>query len=177
MKHTQHTARSLSSADIASLLDNIAEAIAVEHQGCLDSCLLFGLETGGIWLARAIHQRLSLTNELGSINVHFHRDDFGQKGLHPSVGASHVPESIDDQNIILVDDVLFTGRTIRAAMNEIFDYGRPQSLKLAVLIDRGGRQLPIQADYLGEHWQVSTEQNLKLNGPEELSLELLETAT
>ncbi len=168
------TARSLNSVEIAALLDNMAETIAQDHQNNLQSCLLFGLETGGVWIAQALHERLGLSSELGIINVHFHRDDFGQRGLHPSVGASHVPEPVDEQNIILVDDILYTGRTIKAALHEIFDYGRPASVKLAVLIDRGGRELPIQPDYYGARWQVDAKQNLNLKGPAELNLNLVE---
>ena len=170
-------ATDLDGEQIATLLDRLASEIREDTDLDLRNCLIFGLETGGLWLAQELQQRLQLPSETGSINVHFYRDDFSRIGLHPSVGASHVPEPIDDRHIIMVDDVLYTGRTLRAAMNELFDYGRPASIRLAVLIDRGGRELPIQADYVGYRWRVPARQNLDLRGPKPLSLKVLEAST
>ena len=108
-----------------------------------------GIHTGGVWLAERLHRDLQLPLPLGTLDVSFYRDDFGQIGLHPQVRPSDIPFKVEGSHIILVDDVLYTGRTIRAAINELFDYGRPASIRLAALIDRGGRELPIAAQYVG----------------------------
>src|SRR5258706_9142920 len=110
---------------------------------------LIGIHTGGVWIAERLHQALKLGAGLGALDVSFYRDDYDQRGLHRNVKRSEIPFEIDGRDLILVDDVLYTGRTIRAALNEIFDYGRPASVKLAALIDRGGRQLPIAAQFVG----------------------------
>lgn len=110
---------------------------------------LVGIYTGGVWLAQRLHRDLGLALPLGTLDVSFYRDDFDQIGLHPQVKPSDIPFEVEGSHIILVDDVLYTGRTIRAAINELFDYGRPASIRLAALIDRGGRELPIAADYVG----------------------------
>ena len=111
------------------------------------SMALVGIHTGGVWLAEQLHAALGLKIPLGSIDVSFHRDDFSSKGLHRGAKASSIPFAVDGAQIVLVDDVLYTGRTIRAAMNELYDYGRPGRIDLAVMVDRGGRELPINARY------------------------------
>ncbi|MCH6585207.1 MAG: bifunctional pyr operon transcriptional regulator/uracil phosphoribosyltransferase PyrR [Nitrosomonadaceae bacterium] len=111
--------------------------------------VLVGIYTGGVWLAERLHQTLGLALPLGTLDVSFYRDDFGQIGLHPQVKPSNIPFEVEGRHIILIDDVLYTGRTIRAAMNELFDYGRPASIRLAALVDRGGRELPVAANYVG----------------------------
>jgi pyrimidine operon attenuation protein / uracil phosphoribosyltransferase len=108
---------------------------------------LVGIHTGGVWLAQRLHDVLNLTQPLGSIDVSFYRDDYGSKGLHPQPQRSEIPFDVGGAHIIIVDDVLYTGRTTRAALNEIFDYGRPAQVDLAVLVDRGGRELPIAARF------------------------------
>jgi pyrimidine operon attenuation protein/uracil phosphoribosyltransferase len=108
-----------------------------------------GIHTGGAWLAERLHRELALPIPLGTLDVSFYRDDFDQIGLHPQVRPSDIPFKVEGRHIILVDDVLYTGRTIRAAINELFDYGRPASVRLAALIDRGRRELPIAAQYVG----------------------------
>jgi pyrimidine operon attenuation protein / uracil phosphoribosyltransferase len=110
---------------------------------------LVGIYTGGVWLAERLHQQLGVGPPLGTLDVTFYRDDFGQIGLHPDSKRSHIPFDVEDTHIILIDDVLHTGRTIRAAMNELFDYGRPASIRLAVLVDREARELPIAAQFAG----------------------------
>ena len=108
---------------------------------------LIGIHSGGEWLARRLHTLLDLAGEPGAIDISYYRDDFSAKGLHASPKRTRIPFSIEDVPVILVDDVLYTGRTTRAALNEIFDFGRPASVELAVLADRGGRELPIAARY------------------------------
>lgn len=114
-----------------------------------DNPMLIGIHTGGVWIAQRLHQILGYSEKMGSLDISFYRDDFSRVGLNPEVKSSELPEAIDDRNIILIDDVLYTGRTIRAAMNEIFSYGRPNQVKLGVLIERPGREIPIQADFVG----------------------------
>jgi pyrimidine operon attenuation protein/uracil phosphoribosyltransferase len=140
---------------------------------------LIGIHTGGVWLAQRLHKALGLRKPLGTIDVSFYRDDYGSRGLHPKVRPSNIPFDVADADIILVDDVLYTGRTIRAAMNELFDYGRPQSIRLAALIDRGGRQLPIAAQFIGAEISVAEGEQIELrkNEKDQLSLALTQQGT
>lgn len=131
---------------------------------------MIGIHSGGAWIARELHAAMRIDPPLGELNIAFYRDDFSRIGMHPSVKPSHMPFEVEDRHIILVDDVLFTGRTVRAALNEIFDYGRPASVILAVLVDRGGRELPIQADVSGMQMTLSAGEHVKLTGPEPLAL-------
>ncbi len=135
-----------------------------------EDIIMIGIKRGGAWIAKHLHQLLKIKEPLGELNIAFYRDDFSTLGMHPEVSPSNLPVDIDHKHIILVDDVLFTGRTIRAAMNEIFDYGRPASITLAVLIDRSGRELPIQADIVGKTIELKEGEHVKLSGPEPLSL-------
>jgi pyrimidine operon attenuation protein/uracil phosphoribosyltransferase len=105
--------------------------------------VLVGIHTGGVWVAERLHAALGLKIPAGSMDVSFYRDDFNQRGLHANARASHIPFEVEGAHVVIVDDVLYTGRTIRAAMNELFDFGRPARIDLAVLTDRGGRELPI----------------------------------
>ena len=137
-----------------------------------DELLIVGIQTGGVWVAERLHKLLELSEPLGILNISFYRDDFSSIGLHPYVDPTTLPLEVDDRHIILVDDVLHTGRTIRAALNEIFDYGRPASVTLAILIDRNGRELPIQPDVLGCSISLEQGKHIKLCGPDPLSLEI-----
>ncbi len=137
---------------------------------------MIGIHTGGVWIAEALHKALNLKQPLGTLNITFYRDDFTRIGMHPQVQPSNLPFEVDDQHIILVDDVLHTGRTIRAALNEIFDYGRPASVILVTLVDRGGRELPITPDVTGVHVHLAPNQQIKLTGPDKLRLEIQESA-
>jgi pyrimidine operon attenuation protein/uracil phosphoribosyltransferase len=128
-----------------------------------DDPAIIGIHTGGVWLAAALHQRLGLTEPVGVIDVSFYRDDFAEKGLHPQVRPSEIPFEVEGRHLILVDDVLYTGRTIRAALNEIFDYGRPASVTLAVLADRGGRELPVYAECCVWEPDLADDESLVLN--------------
>jgi pyrimidine operon attenuation protein/uracil phosphoribosyltransferase len=110
---------------------------------------LVGVHTGGVWLAERLRQTLQIADPVGILDVSFYRDDFDRSGLKAAVRPSQIAFDVADAHILLVDDVLNTGRTVRAAMNEIFDYGRPAKIDLAVLIDRGGRELPVAASIVG----------------------------
>lgn len=151
------------------LLDKLAEQLkALLAERAIDQPLMVGIHTGGVWVANALHRKLSLQQPLSTLDISFYRDDFSRIGMHPQVKPSNLPSQIDDRHIILVDDVLHTGRTIRAAMNEIFDYGRPASIILICLIERSGRELPIQANIVGQRLHLEDDRHIKLTGPEPL---------
>lgn len=124
---------------------------------------LVGIHSGGAWIAKRLRELLgesALPDEVGLIDVSFYRDDFGEKGLHPQIKPTSIPFDVEGRALILVDDVLYTGRTTRAAINELFDYGRPASIQLAVLADRGGRELPVCAEFCT--WQIDLDNNDEL---------------
>ena len=122
---------------------------------------LVGITSGGAWLAERLQKDLGLEGVHGTISSSMHRDDFAQRGLAAG-GQTKLPFDVNGAHIVLLDDVLYTGRTLRAVINELFDYGRPASVKLAVLVDRGGRELPIQADYVGARISLRVAQSLAL---------------
>lgn len=124
---------------------------------------LVGIFTGGAWVAERLHRALGLAAPLGLLAVTLHRDDFGRIGLHRELRRSQIPFDVDGREVILVDDVLHTGRTVRAALNELYDFGRPGAVRLAVLADRGGRQLPVAADFTGAQVEVSRDEELVLS--------------
>ncbi|MGF1614473.1 MAG: bifunctional pyr operon transcriptional regulator/uracil phosphoribosyltransferase PyrR [Gammaproteobacteria bacterium] len=153
------------------LIDRIAEATArvLAKQGRADPVMV-GIRTGGVWIATRLHTILGLRTPLGTLNINFYRDDFTRIGMHPRVTPSNVPFEVQDRHIVLIDDVLHTGRTVRAALNEIFDYGRPASVTLGVLVERSGRELPIQPDVVGQRLDLTADQHVKLMGPADLEL-------
>lgn len=158
--------------DIDGALDRMTEKLRVWLGR---DPVMVGIHTGGVWVADRLHRALGLPDPLGTLDISFYRDDFTRIGMHPQVKASSLPVAIDDRHVILVDDVLQTGRTIRAALNEIFDYGRPASVTLAVLIAREGRELPIEAQVAGESLHLTKRQHLKLvGGPGKLELKIQE---
>ncbi len=122
---------------------------------------LVGITSGGAWLAERLQKDLKLSGEPGTISSAMHRDDFAQRGLSDG-GQTTLPFDVNGADIIVLDDVLYTGRTIRAVLNELFDYGRPAAVKLAVLVDRGGRELPIQADFAAARVALPGAQQLAL---------------
>ena len=122
---------------------------------------LVGITSGGAWLAARLQKDLGLEGEAGSISSAMHRDDFAQRGLADG-GQTKLPFDINDAHVIVLDDVLFTGRTLRAVINELYDYGRPAKVQLAVLVDRGGRELPIQADFAAARVSLPSDQKLRL---------------
>ena len=123
---------------------------------------LVGITSGGAWLAQRLQQDLQLQGEAGTISSSMHRDDFAQRGLAASSAQTKLPFDVNDAHIVLLDDVLYTGRTIRAVLNELFDYGRPASVKLAVLVDRGGRELPVEANFAAARVALPETQSLEL---------------
>ena len=163
--------------DIPALLKAMARQLdeQLRQEGITQPCMV-GIHTGGAWVARELHRLLGLETPLGTLDISFYRDDFSRIGMHPRVKPSVLPFEVEDRPIVLVDDVLQSGRTIRAAMNEIFDYGRPARILLVVLVERSGRELPIQPDLCGLHMQLEPHQQIKLNGPEALTLSLQEVS-
>jgi len=160
-------------AEITALLDGMGAGLrALLAREGREAPLMIGIRTGGVWVAKRLHGLLALEAPLGELNINFYRDDFTRIGLHPQVQPSNLPLQVDARHILLVDDVLHTGRTIRAALNEIFDYGRPASVALAVLVDRSGRELPIQADVVGKRLDLGPGEHIKLTGPEPLVLQI-----
>ena len=135
---------------------------------------LVGIASGGAWLAERLHADLALAGAPGAISSAMHRDDFARRGLANAAQTS-LPFEVDGADIVLIDDVLYTGRTIRAVLNELFDYGRPARVRLAVLVDRGGRQLPVAADFAAARLDVPDARALELareEGSGRLSLHL-----
>ena len=158
-------------ADIPTLIDRMADELRQRVNLDKDTVMV-GIHTGGVWIARLLHEKLEIPTPLGTLDISFYRDDFTRIGINPQVKPSELPFTLDGRTIILVDDVLHTGRTVRAAMNELFDYGRPASIVLAALVERSGRELPIQANVVGLHMELAEHQHVKLSGPEPLRLEI-----
>jgi pyrimidine operon attenuation protein/uracil phosphoribosyltransferase len=152
---------------IEQLIDHLEyqlrEQIQARH---LEQPLIIGIRTGGVWIAELLRDRLGIIEPLGMLDISFYRDDFSQSGMHPNVKPSYLPVDIDGRDLILVDDVFYTGRTIRAALNELFDYGRPHQVLLAVLIERNGKQIPLHPDCIGARIELAQNQRIKLkNNP------------
>ena len=160
--------------EIETAIQRMARAIFDRHQDD-KSLLLLGIANGGVELARRLTVALSrrrspLRVEAGTLDVSFHRDDIGRHPIPKEFAPTHIPRDVDGANIILVDDVLFSGRTIKAALDELFDHGRPTKVELAVLVDRGGRRLPMAADYVGfDLFTPNTEKVVVLLDPKEAS--------
>lgn len=145
--------------DPEQLLTPLAEGIRPLLTG---NVALVGIHSGGAWIAERLQAMLGEQVPLGTLDISFYRDDFEQRGLHPQIKPSSIPFEVNDAHVILIDDVLYTGRTIRGAMNELFDYGRPAKITLAVLVDRGGREMPVEAQIVGAHADLAPQQSLEL---------------
>jgi pyrimidine operon attenuation protein / uracil phosphoribosyltransferase len=159
--------------NIPELIDQLADRLSqIIADRKLINPLLIGIRTGGVWVAERLHERLQIKEPLGLLDISFYRDDFSQIGMHPKVKPSLLPPQLEGRDIILVDDVFYTGRTIRAALNEIFDYGRPNQVVLAVLIERDGRQIPMMPDCVGIKITLDPGQRIKLTGPDPLGVHL-----
>lgn len=156
-----------------TLIQALSEQIQPMLTQQLKNPAMIGVHTGGAWLAQRLHQQLETDMPLGTLDINFYRDDFSRRGFNPVVNASEINFELENTDILLVDDVLHTGRTVRAAMNEIFDYGRPASLNLIVLYDRSGRELPIEPLLCGEHVELQDNQQIKLGGPSPLSMQVV----
>jgi pyrimidine operon attenuation protein/uracil phosphoribosyltransferase len=146
--------------DVDPLIARMADAIAPT---LTPETVIVGIHTGGVWIGERLHALLGCKQPLGTLDISFYRDDFSRIGLHPQVKPSNLPFDLEGRDILLVDDVLHSGRTVRAAMNELFDYGRPASIRLAVLVDRGGHELPIRPDFTGLVLAVPAHQNVNLS--------------
>jgi pyrimidine operon attenuation protein/uracil phosphoribosyltransferase len=163
----------IATLNIHALLDALEAAIRGQiSDRKLNNPLLIGIHSGGAWIADHMHKRLGILEPLGMLDITFYRDDFSQIGMHPKVKTSQLPPHLEGRDIILIDDVFYTGRTIRAALNEIFDYGRPNQVVLAVLIERNGRQIPLQPDCHGIRIDLAGDQRIKLTGPDLLGIEI-----
>ncbi len=158
---------------IPKLIDKLEVSLAKTIKSRkLKNPLMIGIHSGGVWIAEQMHQRLNISEPLGQLDISFYRDDYSQIGINPKVKPSQLPLNIEARDIILIDDVFYTGRTIRAALNEIFDYGRPNQVVLGVLIERDGRQIPIKPDCTGTTITLEPGQRIKLTGPEPLGIHL-----
>lgn len=144
----------------AALRDAIRTALAAEPARRPH---LIGIHSGGAWVAERLQRDLALGTDPGTLSSAFHRDDYGRRGLPAEMKSTDLPFEINGADIILVDDILYTGRTVRAALNELFDYGRPARVELAVLLDRGGRELPIEARYCGAVHRLESGQAFALS--------------
>jgi pyrimidine operon attenuation protein/uracil phosphoribosyltransferase len=140
---------------LAALADRMRGAVAYDAR-------FVGIYSGGAWLAERLAKMIPGEHPVGYIDVSFYRDDFAQKGLKPEVKSTALPFEVGGATIVLVDDVLYTGRSVRAAINELFDYGRPARIELAVLVDRGGRELPVEATYCGARLAVARDLSVVL---------------
>ncbi|HAS50627.1 MAG TPA: bifunctional pyr operon transcriptional regulator/uracil phosphoribosyltransferase PyrR [Gammaproteobacteria bacterium] len=162
--------------DTESLIKAMAEQLRelLAERGITEP-MLVGLHTGGVWIAERLRQQLGITDPIGQLDVAFYRDDFSRIGVHRRVQPSELPFDVEGRHLVLIDDVLNTGRTIRAALNALFDYGRPAAVLLAVLVDRGGRELPIDANVVGARLELPASQEVQLTGPELLQLVIQQT--
>ena len=170
--------------DIKNIISaNIAEIkLWAEHQQ-RQNLALVGIKTGGAWVCDEIAKQLSLANtnapalDVGYLDISFYRDDFSHKGLQPNVVGSDLPFDLEGRHILLIDDVIMSGRTIRAAMNALFDYGRPASIALLTVFDIKQRELPIQADICLQSLSLEPEKRVKLRGPNPLVAEIVSIST
>jgi len=155
----------LDSADMNRALARITHEVIERNHGT-DDVVLIGIQRRGVSLARDVQRAITRIEgtdvPLGTLDITFYRDDLSTMGPAPSVGSTDLPFDINDKTVVLVDDVLYTGRTVRAAMNELMDYGRARAIQLAVLIDRGHRELPIRADYVGKNVPTSRREVIKV---------------
>jgi pyrimidine operon attenuation protein/uracil phosphoribosyltransferase len=144
----------LNSKEIEKAITRITHEILEKNSDTGNLCLV-GIQRGGVTLAKRIASKISSIEEIGSLDISLYRDDIYIKDVQPILRSTDIPFSINDKTVVLVDDVLFTGRTTRAAMDALTDFGRPAKIQLAVLIDRGHRELPIRADYVGKNIPTS----------------------
>jgi pyrimidine operon attenuation protein / uracil phosphoribosyltransferase len=144
-----------------AVLDEIRAAFPVDAFGAPGGVAIVGIHSGGAWVAERLAHDIGAL-DFGVVNVALHRDDYAKKGLHSKASPTALPFDVQGRRILLVDDVLYTGRTVRAAINELYDYGRPASVELAVLADRGGRELPVAARFVGGEVHLGANEALVL---------------
>lgn len=157
---------------ISPLIDTLVKALQPIIKNIQEPYAMVGISSGGVWLAKTLQQKINPEMPLGFIDISFYRDDFTRIGMNPQVNPSHMPFVVENITIILVDDVLYTGRTIRAALNELFDYGRPHKVILAVLVERNGRELPISADIAALKLNLPSEQYIYIDKEQPEILEI-----
>ncbi len=157
--------------DAEALYGKLAQQVKTALAGA-ERLALVGIYSGGAWLAERLAAELQLEGRLGFIDVSFYRDDYAEKGLPASVKPTHIGFEVEGATILLIDDVLYTGRTTRAAINELFDYGRPARVLLAALVDRGGRELPIAADFVAATVELEAGESLLLQRADDGSFTL-----
>jgi len=163
--------------NIAPLIDQLEQQTRQWlHDKRISNPLMVGIHTSGVWIAQELHKRLQLPEELGELSITFYRDDFSRVGLHPQIKPSRLPFSVEDRHVLLVDDVVYTGRTLRAAMNELFDFGRPASITSVVLVARGGRELPVEPQVAALREEPGADFFFEVSGPEPLGLRLVAKA-
>ena len=155
---------------IKALADRMRGAVAFDAK-------FVGIYSGGAWIAERLAQMIDGDHPVGFIDVSFYRDDFHRTGLKPEVRPTELPFEVEGATIVLVDDVLFTGRSVRAAINELFDFGRPATIELAVLVDRGGRELPIEPTYTGARLAVARDLSIVLSRTDDGKLTLATEAS
>jgi pyrimidine operon attenuation protein/uracil phosphoribosyltransferase len=161
---TTSAKRVLGPDDVRRATTRMAHEI-LERNGGLDGLVLLGLQKGGVWLAQRLGAeigRIERPVPVGTIDASLHRDDIGIRPVVPA-GRSEIPGDLDDATVVLVDDVLFTGRTVRAALDAIAEYGRPRAVQLAVLVDRGHRELPIRPDFVGKNLPTSRSEDVRVS--------------
>ena len=156
----------MNTLDAESAYAHLKDTLAAALPEARDRLCVVGVHSGGVWVAERLRRDLHLDGPTGSLSSAFHRDDYGQRGLPADIKSTQLAFEVDGADILLVDDILFTGRTVRAALNEIFDYGRPARVRLAVLIDRGGRELPVAADFCGLSHPLPAERSFSLSRDE-----------
>ena len=149
------------SLDAEALYRDLLRAMQLLIASYSEPVQLVGIASGGVWLAERLQQDLKLAGKIGMLSSAMHRDDFAKRGLASS-GQTLLPFDVNGAHLVVVDDVLYTGRTLRAVINELFDYGRPASVKLVVLVDRGGRELPVQPDIAIARVALPASQSLAL---------------
>ena len=161
--------RVLGPDDIRRATTRMAHEIIERNRG-LDGVILLGIQTGGVWLAERLGaeiERIERAIPVGTIDASLYRDDIGLRPVVPA-GRSEIPTGLDAATVVLVDDVLFTGRTVRAALDAVAEYGRPRAVQLAVLVDRGHRELPIRPDFVGKNLPTSRDEDVRVASDEVL---------
>lgn len=160
--------------NINELLDQLEQQTRAWMQAKhITNPVMVGLHTGGVWVAQALQQRLAITEALGELSATFYRDDFNRVGLHRQQKPSHLPFEVEGRHVLLVDDVVYTGRTLRGAMNELFDFGRPASITVIALIAREGRELPIEPQIIALREEPGSGFRYRISGPDPLRLQLV----